>query len=83
MLLDGDAETRDRATTQGAINTLNDIIDKFDQLVPAEIAMVDAYGRVHTSDWDSKQKLGYENIGKPSASQAIPIGEPVAADDER
>ena len=83
MLLEGDVETRDRATAQGAINTLNDIIDKFDQLVPAEIAMVDAYGRVHTGDWDSKQKLGYENIGKPSASQAIPTGEPVAADDER
>ena len=83
MLLDGDIETRDRATVQGAINTLNDIIDKFDQLVPAEIAMVDAYGRVHTGDWDSKQKLGYTNIGKPSASQAVPAGDPEAADNER
>ena len=83
ILLAGDVLTRDRATVQGAINTLNDIIDKFDQLIPSEIVMVDLYGRIHSGDWDSKQKLGYTNIGKPTASQAIPTGEPVAADDER
>ena len=83
ILLAGDVLTRDRATVQGAINTLNDIIDKFDQLIPSEIVMVDLYGRIHSGDWDSKQKFGYTNIGKPTASQAIPTGEPVAADDER
>jgi len=50
MLLEGDMITRDRQTVQGCINTLNDIIDKFDQLKPAEVVMVDAYGRVHSGD---------------------------------
>ena len=82
-LLSEDTKTRDLNTVQGCINKINDILDKFHQLVPAEIAMVDAYGRVHSGDWDSKQKSGYSNIGKPSADVAIPAGDPVAADNER
>lgn len=84
-LADGDMITRDQRTVQGAINTLNDIIAKFSILIPGEFAMVDTYGRVHSGDWDSKQKFGYSNIGNtdPDASQAVPAGDPVADDDER
>lgn len=83
MLLAGDMVTRDNQTVQGCINLINDILDKFDQLKPAEIIMVDKLGRIHSGDWDSKQKLGYTNVGKPSASVAEPAGNPGAADDGR
>ena len=83
MLLAGDKVTRDNSTVQGCINLINDILDKFDQLKPAEIVMVDTYGRIHSGDWDSKQKSGYSNIGKPSADLAVPDGDPIAEDDER
>lgn len=82
-LADGDMITRDQRTVQGAINTLNDIIAKFSILIPGEFAMVDTYGRVHSGDWDSKQKFSYSNIGNPNAGSDIPDGEPVAADNER
>ena len=49
-LLPNDTLTRDLTTVQGSINALNDIIDKFDELVPAEIVMIDEYGRVHSGD---------------------------------
>ena len=63
LLLEGDMDTRDRATVQGAINVLNDIIDKFHTLIPTEIVMVDDYGRIHSGDWDTIQGGSYINIG--------------------
>ena len=45
-----DSLIRNTATVQGAINTLNDIIARFDGLKPAEIVMVDTYGRIHSGD---------------------------------
>ena len=83
VLLSDDKVTRDNNTVQGCINLINDILDKFDQLKPAEIVMVDTYGRIHSGDWSSEQKFGYSNIGKPSADLAVPTGDPVAADNER
>ena len=50
MLLAGDMVTRDNQTVQGCINLINDILDKFDQLKPAEIVMVDKLGRIHSGD---------------------------------
>ena len=79
MLLAGDKVTRDNSTVQGCINLINDILDKFDQLKPAEIVMVDKLGQIHSGDWDTKQKSSTQQGTAP----AIPIGEPVAADDER
>lgn len=83
LLLDNDNETRDTSTVQGAINRMNDIIDKFYQLNPGEIVTVDEYGRIHSVDWDSEQKFGYNNIGKPTDSLSIPSGDPVASDKDR
>ena len=39
--------TRDTQTVQGCINVLNDIIAKFAELSPADILVVDSYGRLH------------------------------------
>jgi hypothetical protein len=50
MLLAGDKVTRDNSTVQGCINLINDILDKFDQLKPAEIVMVDKLGQIHSGD---------------------------------
>lgn len=78
-LLSGNLLTRDQQTVQGAINTLNDIIDKFNILIPGEFTMVDTYGRVHSGDWDSKQKSNTQQGTAPE----IPTGEPEAADNNR
>lgn len=75
-----DTLTRDTRTVQGSINALNDIIARFDTLTPSEPVMVDAYGRVHSGDYDSKQTSGYTNIGRPNASQSETTGE---GDDQR
>lgn len=62
-LLPNDTLTRDLTTVQGSINTLNDIIDKFNELVPAEIVMIDEYGRIHSADKDSEQSVTAINYG--------------------
>lgn len=49
-LLDGDALTRDTDTVQGAINRLNDIINNFYEMIPGEVLMTDALGRVHSGE---------------------------------
>lgn len=55
MLRLSDYETRDRATIQGTINTMNDLINKFDTIVPREFVIVDDYGRIKSSSWTSLQ----------------------------
>lgn len=80
LLKAGDTLTRDTRTVQGSINALNDIIARFDTLTPSEPVMVDAYGRVHSGDYDSKQTSGYTNVGRPNASQSRTTGE---GDDQR
>ena len=55
LLLEGDTETRDSATVQGAINKLNDIIYKFSSLVPRQLVIVDSYGKIHSATQDSNQ----------------------------
>lgn len=42
--------TRDINTVQGAINKLNDIIVKFEDLQPGKLILTDSYGRVHPTD---------------------------------
>jgi hypothetical protein len=49
-LLFGDKLTRDVSTVQGAINKLNDIINGFAEMLPSNILMIDALGRVHGGD---------------------------------
>lgn len=63
MLLADDHLTRDNTTVQGAINTLNDIIAKFDTLTPSEFVMVDRYGRIHSGDFSTEQGGSYTNVG--------------------
>lgn len=55
LLLEGDTNTRDSATVQGAINKLNDIIYKFSSLVPRQLVIVDSYGKIHSATQDSDQ----------------------------
>ena len=49
LLLQGDYHTRDRNTVQGVINTANDIINRFNHLVPGQLLTTDLYGRVHST----------------------------------
>lgn len=50
-----DEKTRELDTVQGCINKLNDIIFKFDQLIPKEFLVVDNYGRAHSADFSTLQ----------------------------
>lgn len=56
--------TRDTKTVQGAINTMNDIINKITGLAPGTIPVVDAYGRIHGATQTSAQDFTYTNYGK-------------------
>lgn len=55
ILKTGDAKTRDLATVQGCINSINDIIVKIGKLKPAQIAAIDKYGRIAGSDYTTVQ----------------------------
>lgn len=48
-------KTRDTQTIQGCINSVNDIINKFEELEPGKILLVDNYGRVNNADWTTLQ----------------------------
>lgn len=65
-----DSETRNRETVQGTINTLNDIINIFEDLVPGEFLICDANGHVNSANWTTAQKYSYNNIGNSNDSLA-------------
>ena len=50
MLEADDTQIRDTETVQGCINTVKDIIDKFDELIPGSINIVDYLGRVSCAE---------------------------------
>lgn len=62
-----DSQTRDRATVTGAINSLNDIIEVFEDLVPGEFLVCDANGHVNSMNWTTAQEFDYDNIGNNKA----------------
>lgn len=68
-----DSETRDRETVQGTINTLNDIINIFEDLVPGEFLVCDANGHVNSANWTTKQAFEYTNIGDITNSSQNPV----------
>lgn len=45
-----DTLTRDRETIQGCLNTLNDLINDFGELIPGQIAVIDEYGRLKSAE---------------------------------
>ena len=61
---DIDNLTRNRETVQGTINYLNDIIDKFDKLVPGEFVVVDEYGRMQSAGYTTQQAYSFTNYGQ-------------------
>lgn len=63
-----DLETRNRETVQGTINTLNDIINIFEDLVPGEFLICDANGHVNSANWTTAQDYSYNNIGNSTGS---------------
>ena len=56
-----DFKTRDTSTVIGSINTLNDIIDVFEDLVPGEFLICDSNGRVNSANWTTAQDYSYTN----------------------
>lgn len=62
-MLQGDTETRDDKTLQGALNTLNDLIHRFGQMKPGQLMMVDDTGRMHGVTVDTMQGFRADNFG--------------------
>lgn len=60
LLEDGDKNTRDTSTVQGALNYLNDIFAKFDALKPKTLLSVGVNGRIYPATWTTEQE-GKEN----------------------
>lgn len=59
MLELSDKKTREENNIQGLINIVNDIIYKFDSLTPDHFMIVDHYGRLHSSDFNTLQNESY------------------------
>ena len=53
-------DTRDRATVQGTINTLNDLINKIDNLVPGEFLIVDSNGKIHSAPYSDDKWINID-----------------------
>ena len=64
-----DLETRDSNTLQGAINILNDYIDKFQEMNPRDIVVVDSYGRLHSAPWTTHQQFSTTNMQTSHANE--------------
>ena len=64
-----DSETRSTKTVQGALNTINDIIDKIKELNPRDLVIVDSYGRVHSSPWTTAQEFTTTNLQTSHSSE--------------
>lgn len=86
VLLPNDELTRDKRTVQGVINQMNDMISQFGKLTPGQLALVDNYGRFHSSDWDTLQaesatkEKATENVyAKGIGEDRFPIAESVDA----
>lgn len=67
MMLQGDQETRDEETVQGALNKLTDLIHRFGQMKPGQLMMVDDTGRMHGADYTTSQQLRAKNYGNQEA----------------
>lgn len=61
-------DTRNRTTLQGCINTVNDIINRFHELIPNNFAIIDDYGRINNAHWDTLQKDSCSKVKATTAS---------------
>lgn len=71
LLLTNDIHTRDAYTVQGAINIINDIIDKFEIIAPKQFVIVDDYGRIHSAPYSEDDWINIEidsNVLEPQIS---------------
>lgn len=50
-----DTLTRDERIANGLLNQLRDAIAKFDTFIPRNFMTIDDYGRLHSTDWDTRQ----------------------------
>ena len=62
-MLQNDTLTRDEETLQGALNTLNDLINRFGTMKPGQLMMVDNTGRMAGVTYTTKQTFSAENHG--------------------
>lgn len=56
-----DFETRDTSTIIGSINTINDIINVFEDLIPGEFLICDSDGKINSANWTTAQDYEYIN----------------------
>lgn len=61
LLEQGDTNTRDLKTVQGAINKLNDLIAQIDSMKAGEILIVDEYGKIHSSPYATSEAFSTKN----------------------
>ena len=64
--------TRDNHTVQGCINVMNDIINTFATLIPGEILIVDEYGRVSSSPFETDKWIDLQ-VNNDSIDHKITI----------
>ena len=60
-LIAEDIYTRDLDLVSGALNTVKDLIARFNRIRSQELTIVDNAGRIHSAPLDTWQIIGYEN----------------------
>lgn len=60
LLDDAHDHTRNQQTVQGAINTLNDIIAKFNKITPNKLVVTDEYGRYSPAEYKDNTWLSWD-----------------------
>ena len=67
-MMQNDTLTRDEATLQGALNKLNDLINRFGNMKPGQLMMVDNTGRINGVSYTTKQDFSAVNHGGGSVT---------------
>lgn len=66
-----DELTRDTDTVQGCINRMKDILVKIEALNPSEMVVVDAYGRIHSAKYSTKQSATADVVKETNRDDGI------------
>lgn len=61
-------DTRNTETVQGTLNVLNDIINNFANIVPGELLICDADGKIGSATLTTRQDYSYKNEGNNTVS---------------
>lgn len=78
-----DKLTRDTSTVQGCINSLNDIINRFDNLVPNQLAIINQYGKITSGPSSGDNWININtNNGKIQLNHIGPVSKEIVESDK-